>query len=378
MDRITSAYDYEEILGDDSVHYIRIDGVAVPKDKAVVCYDYSNYFDHVAHEGDVYWCDRWDRYVTFCPDECYFLPHRQRYTDYINEDEYVYDYDEDGWVERPRVLQSYDTNVMNSCTSFVRMPDEKTERRGKLGKNTPFLGVELEVYDDDGCADSGAERVLDYMSDYVICVEDGSLTDCGGFEIVTVPATLRHHKEKLWNNWDPDNLSSYHHDECGIHISISHNAFTPLHLGRFMVFINRNKLFSEMIAQREGCSYAQYKTQHLTDGLKGHQYKYNAVNVCGSRVEVRIFAGNTRKERIFKNLEFVHAVWAYTRQCGNSDLEPRKFLRWLDRQRGKDYENLCKFIVERTCYGHQLMRANQRLRKQRQYETYKREKLLCA
>jgi len=60
---------------------------------------------------------------------------------------------------------------------------------------------------------------------------------------------------------------------------------------------------------------------------------------------VRIFRGNLGKTQFLKNLEFVHAVWAYTRIAGMNEIGYKDFLFWLFKNNEKTYSNLCKWLA---------------------------------
>lgn len=216
----------------------------------------------------------------------------------------------------------------------------------------PFLGVELEVERKEGsedkvyCIERIHDKVYDLLGrDFVILKHDGSLRGHRPFEIVTVPATLAYHQTQ-WEDFLSDQtfrpqLTSYASGRCGMHIHINRHSFTGLHLAKFMRFINAkvNSKFINTIAQRYNNDFAKY---HDTT-IAAHKHNYvasysnptrttrmSAVN-CNNKatIEVRIFRGNLSKTGFFKNLEFVHALWYYTKYASIAELEYKAFIRWL-------------------------------------------------
>jgi hypothetical protein len=232
----------------------------------------------------------------------------------------------------------------------------------------PYMGVELEVErkvdekDYIQCPETITESVLDALGrDFVILKADGSLRDYRPFEIVTVPATLQAHKDN-WAKFMNDNklkgyLSSYSNGHCGMHVHISRAAFTGLHLAKFMRFINlpTNGGFITQLAQRKS-GYAKFTnydnndklaiTHHANAMYGGLNSHYDAVNTANrDTIEVRIFRGNLAKSHFFKNLEFVHALWAYTKDCSMKQLTYTDFIFWLFKDNCKLYTNLHQWLI---------------------------------
>lgn len=262
--------------------------------------------------------------------------------------------------------QVYSSDVLNyqSKTQFFLTPrsvqGENTKTLGKGAKYTPqpWLGVELEVERALECAENITE--LSYAAlgrDFVMFKTDGSLGGVKPFEIVTVPATLNYHKAR-WENFLSNtelktNLQSYKSGKCGMHVHISRDSFNGLHLAKFMRFINMgdNYRFIADVAQRKENHYCQYTrytnipqaSKALWRGARG------AINTnLPNTVEVRIFRGNLSKHAFYKNLEFVHAAWAYTKDASMRELGYKDFLFWLHNPKNmhdKLYANLQKWAI---------------------------------
>jgi hypothetical protein len=203
--------------------------------------------------------------------------------------------------------------------------------------------------------------------DYVILKRDGSLRGDRPFEIVTVPATLGYHKQR-WKALLEDvelkkHLSSFTNERCGMHVHINRMSFTGLHLAKFMKFINctENLGFVTSIAQRKNNKYAVF-IKSLTstggfakyfrgayspaDGMQAE--KYAAVNTKPTdTIEVRIFRGNLAKIGFLKNLEFVHAVWMFTKDAPLTSLTFKEFMFWLFNPKNNttDYKELKMWLL---------------------------------
>lgn len=227
--------------------------------------------------------------------------------------------------------------------------------RPKLyGLGTYWLGFELEVeyhdYDSDSenCNEM-AGKIRQMLDGRVYCKHDGSLDY--GFEIVSHPHTLEnYHTEFPWaflKRLRSNGFQSWDNDNCGFHVHLSLSAFnartqgeTDMHKIRFTKFIYDNQNQVERIAGRKSNEFALFedKGNVVNKILHGHQNagRYEVVNVANSKtIEIRIFKGTLRKERLLSNIEFVQAVLEFTR---NMKITPKaKPLAW---------SRFVKFVVD--------------------------------
>lgn len=248
---------------------------------------------------------------------------------------------------------------------------------GKIYEEVPFIGVELEIErNESGCKETITEDVYDTLGrDFVIIKHDGSLQGYNPFEIVSTPATLSYQKH-AWTKFMNDTatksqLMSYTTGRCGMHVHISKGAFTGLHLAKFMQFINKtdNRNFITRLAGRDSNTYnvfTDYANQRNIDGTPkianpklaglshasklihgGYNKHYDAVSTSSKHntVEVRIFRGNLATSHFFKNMEFVHSLWAYTKQCSMMQLDYKDFILWLFKENSKLYNNLQAWLM---------------------------------
>lgn len=207
-----------------------------------------------------------------------------------------------------------------------------------FGKAKYHLGFELEVETRSQSPSrySGAETAQDELGAHAYIKEDGSLND--GFEIVTHPHTLNEYQSNFgWHTLDKlrrQGYRSWNTETCGLHVHISRTAFgitnedgvhytrvilaRQAHELRFMKLIYDNQRQVERIAGRNSTHYASFQDKgNLVRKVKyGSQNngRYSAVNTDNNdTLEVRVFRGSLRKERVLSALEFVHACAEYTR-----------------------------------------------------------------
>lgn len=207
-----------------------------------------------------------------------------------------------------------------------------------FGKGQYHLGFELEVESRDNSRYEGAEIAQSDLGSHAYMKDDGSLSN--GFEIVTHPHTLEAYQTDF--NWEfipklkRNGFRSWNTETCGLHVHVSRTAFgegvspwgradrdqiilrKQAHELRFMKLIYDNQRQVERIAGRSNNHYATFQDKgKLVSKLKfGTQSngRYSAINTENdTTLEVRVFKGSLRKERVLSALEFVAASVEYTR-----------------------------------------------------------------
>ena len=350
--------DVTEIDGDyycDSCH----------DDKFSQCYhcnEWVNSGDTQEHNYRTYCKSCFNDYFTYC-DEC------QEYDNY-DDVSYLENYEIDvcgecrqnnfTWCQihdryerdEDRCSDDDDDEDSSSIHDHSYKPKPQFHGTGPL-----FLGFELEV---ENCGDSNSSEVAKSLSDVlpVYCKHDSSLNN--GFEIVSHPLTFEFIKEL---NLTPifklahDGFKSYDTTTCGMHVHLSAKAFTTLHLYKFMKFMFENPTFVYKISQRK--SQANLKQWASLDAegksiaydvktkSNGKRNRYSAVNLNNhSTVEIRIFKGSLKKTSFRKNIEFCHALYAYTKDISIQAVSVQGFIEFVNQGR-KVYKNLFEFITNK-------------------------------
>lgn len=248
--------------------------------------------------------------------------------------------------DEDEILHDYSTRV-DAIHPTSSAPEWLKDRDGAL-----VFGVECEM-ESKGDRQSALVDCLggrDGNGRYIL-KSDGSL-NCG-VELVTMPYTLQEHRDLFKWQEVMSGVEKFGHagdtDTCGIHVHINRTAITPLTLGKMLVFVNSPETtrLIGIIAQRSNNSYCQRIKKKVSDALQEPDSRYQAVNVTRRTVEIRIFKGNIRPERILKNIEFCHALCMYLPDCALSHLESQGyFVDWLRKNR-KQYPELTKFLIEK-------------------------------
>jgi hypothetical protein len=225
------------------------------------------------------------------------------------------------------------------------------------------FGIELEVEAKRGDLSEGSELMVDEWGEFVYLKEDGSLNF--GFEIVTHPASLKYYQDAV--NWNTitklrdSGFRSWDTSTCGLHVHIDRRAFKDrTHIMAMSMLINNNQGLTEHIAGRNS-SYGQIGESTKQDNIrtiKGNRWgtagqggeRYLAINLQNTHtIELRMFKGSLKVERILSAIEFSHAVVTYSRDIRSGHdaktmLRPEEFTSWI-RKQGK-YNNLVQFLPD--------------------------------
>jgi len=318
-------------------------------------YTFSNnlFTDVTLIEGDDY-CDT-------CSTQFWEENDNSYYYQCPSCEHYTHDNDTIWWNDERYCRTCYDNNVFscNDCGE-MRWGDDDHDCEGDgdddsalihsysyrpspffFGEGKYHFGFELEVEARGNGRYDGAMLVQNTLGGHAYMKEDGSLDD--GFEIVTHPHTLeKYHTDFNWGVLDKlkrDGYRSWNTSTCGIHVHVSRTAFgngdpwdyrvpnsqrsqmilqRQSHELRFMKLIYDNQRQVERISGRSSDRYASFndKGQLLRKIKNGYQSngRFSAINTENDdTIEIRVFKGSLRKERVLSAIEFVHASVEYTR-----------------------------------------------------------------
>lgn len=241
-----------------------------------------------------------------------------------------------------------------------------------FGTGTYHMGFELEVENRRSSSRlEGAQLAQDTLDNHAYMKSDASLED--GFEIVTHPHTLAYYQQDF--EWEVlsklrrNGFRSWDTTTCGLHVHVSRTAFGGMvdystsaseilrmqaHQLRFMKLIYDNERQVSRIAGRSSSSYASFsdKGRLIPKVKQGYSERghFSAVNVENyATLEIRVFKGSLRKERILSALEFVSASVEYTRNLkvtgNNTALSWLRFTAYVS-QEATTYPNLALIMSE--------------------------------
>lgn len=215
-----------------------------------------------------------------------------------------------------------------------------------------YLGIELEVNIPSGLGrsqESVALEIEPYLDHLAIFTTDASIPY--GFEIKSTPCSLEYH-QKGWDKFfkyieSNNNILQIRGQNCGIHVHVSRNLLSPLHIGRIATFINdggNRKLISK-IAERESKYAKLYDQVKPTSYLNKTSDHHDAISTYKEKtIEFRIFASVIEKIHLLKDIEFSHAVVKFTNleNCSNFT-DPKSFERFVGINK-RTYPHLYAFL----------------------------------
>lgn len=274
------------------------------------------------------WEGDFDRFIT-----------NEEYEEYHEDDEDDGDYGDDN--EGDDSLKNYDYNPARNMT-------KDTFRTATLEKLSPearekeiFMGVELEVLPiDRDQYRTARDTIYKVIKSFAVLKYDGSISDALGFEIATVPGTLKFHRE-AWQPFfevAPKHVRSWNaRTSCGIHVHLDREALGPLVAGRLIAFIHakENRDFIYDIAGRSTHFAMLMPDTKITTlvSKRGYHHRdhYDAAGPSDRRktVEIRIFRGNITKNGLMRCVEFCHALASFCRQTSNRKLQAADFFDWF-------------------------------------------------
>lgn len=280
--------------------------------------------------------------------------------------------DEDGDEESEGYWTNNRVQPTDSLMHYDANPFDffKWDKRNK--QNALVFGVELEM--EPSRSTETQQRALitalgGSTGKNFILKSDGSLNN--GVELVTMPFTLAQHLDGSGVPWVKTleavktlARSGAGTTSCGIHIHINKKALSALTIGKMLVFLNDPGLapLITIIAQRASSSYCTRSVKKLTDGTRSSESRYDIMNVSVRHptCEIRMFRGNVTPERVFKNIEFCHALIQYCRQSSMRTLTDwGNFSTWLIAHRGQ-YQNLVRFLIDQKAVGFRQLARDSR------------------
>lgn len=227
-------------------------------------------------------------------------------------------------------------------------------------KDGVYFGVELEVeptkaeQNKDETYRTALSNIAEVMKDKAILKSDASLGP-GGFEIVTVPATLQEHR-KLWEAFflarkgGKFTFLSWETDRCGMHVHVTRPPPVVVNEMVTLVSSDHNSRYVTRLAGRDSTRFARRTAKGLNDPLPDQPTHHHAVNILPRyTVEVRIFRGTLDPLHFFANLEFVHALRYFCETVREeASLTWEALLSWAAENARKDtYPHLLYFSAKK-------------------------------
>ena len=269
----------------------------------------------------------------------------------LRDSDDVYYWESDGEYHITPEEEEEETGLIESY-SYKPRPNYFLTNNESFNDSPLFMGIELEIENEKQITSNGElSNILE--SSHLYFKTDGSLDN--GFEIVSHPLSfswIQENKDKFTKMLESiknNGFRSYDSTTCGMHIHLSKKNFGAWHLYRFLKFFQENKEFIVSISQRKIDSLKRWANleDETNDSLiykakkKEGYSRYVAVNLCNSQtIELRIFRGTLNENSFFKNIEFAHSVYLFSRDYSDMTISAyKKFL-----SDNSQYSHLSKFI----------------------------------
>lgn len=197
-----------------------------------------------------------------------------------------------------------------------------------------YFGIELEV---DG--NGNFEIVEKLESDCLYFKHDGSLDR--GFEMVTHPLSWSwiQENERTISYWlttlKEAGWRSYDAGTCGMHVHLTAEAFSTLHLYKFLKLFYEYPDFTFAVSRRARSSLYRWASLDRDKSKlvrcardkkaddRAWESRYTAVNLeHRGTVEVRVFRGTLEPRSFIANLSFLKSAFDYTRDTSLRVISP--------------------------------------------------------
>ena len=230
-----------------------------------------------------------------------------------------------------------------------------------------FFGVEVEMEcENDESAASRLGDILRAEDEFWYAKHDSSIGsyNSDGVEIVSHPFTWEWFQEsyerrfkRFFESLESVGFYSHATERCGIHVHVNKRSISRPQLFNLQLFFHKHRDFIRLISQRR--TQAQlitwadiYSTGFSTRAKqKSGGARYSAINLNPRHtVEFRIFNGNTRADRIRKNLEFVQSLLEFSSVLPLRARDLYDLRNYLDYVRAENYPCLADFLHEHNFF----------------------------
>jgi hypothetical protein len=183
-------------------------------------------------------------------------------------------------------------------------------------------------------------------------------------EIVTMPATLEGFRNMFpfaaTDMLRENGARAWAYTSCGMHVHVSRSAFTASHMWKFIKWQTENWEKCAHFAGRESQQWASWNNQNMdvcknktSKAVKERGYnewnnRYSALNLTQRQtIELRYFRPNLNKDGILRVIEFIQAIYDYTKQMSYRDVFGKhyEFSLFVEFMEGKEqYKHALDYI----------------------------------
>ena len=240
-----------------------------------------------------------------------------------------------------------------------------------------FFGFELETEQDKSSIDKAtmAHLIKEIIGkDYIYCMRDGSLYN--GIEVASFPFSWDWYKKVGKDKWTElllflsskgykgDKSGNNNTNPVGFHVHTTKAAWSNLQVYKLIQFTYNpsNRDFMNIIAGRPPMTYCRISDEDWDRSVKLAKDKmnvsknhYNMINLNkkedtskgGKTIEFRMFKGSLEPLIFHKNLEFIKAIFEFTKDYTKKEMFTDNFIRFVVKNK-KEYPCLLEYLISKT------------------------------
>ena len=243
--------------------------------------------------------------------------------------------------------------------------------------STLFFGFELETEQDKSIIDrvTMSHLVKEIIGkEYVYCMRDGSLYN--GIEVASFPFSWDWYKKVGKDKWTElllflsskgykgDKPGNNNSNPVGFHVHTTKAAWSNLQVYKLIQFVYNpvNRDFMNIIAGRPPMTYCRISDEDWDKSVKLAKDKmnvskthYNMINLNkkedttdgGKTIEFRMFKGSLEPLIFHKNLEFIKAIFEFTKDHTKKEMFKDNFIKFVVKNK-KEYPCLLEYLISKT------------------------------
>ena len=274
-------------------------------------------------------------------------------------------------MEEDLGLQNYDFKPMRRVFNY------STNEKNIDIESSLFLGFELETEAANSpiSRETMAHLVKEIAGkDCVYCMKDGSLSN--GIEIASFPFTWDWYKKvgkDKWTElllylkdkgWRGDIRGEGHSNPVGFHVHTTKAAWSNLQVYKLIQFVYNpaNRDLMDIIAGRKPMQYCRISQEDFDrsvmlakDKKNVSKNHYNMINLNkksdstqgGKTIEFRMFKGSVEPLIVHKNLEFIKAIFEFTKDHPKKDMFKDKFVKFIVKNK-REYSCLFEYLNSKS------------------------------
>lgn len=243
-----------------------------------------------------------------------------------------------------RCYKSFKNYDFNKHGFLNTKPDIRYGEEVSVRKNSPLIGLEIEIEHTRECAEELGDILNAYLKDMHYVCHDGSLQNYG-YEIVTAPRTFSETRSKFIDMYKMlselrrQGFTSHDNERCGLHFHVSRDYLSNIQWEKLACFVVRthSKLFRKL-SRRKDFQYCEFRKTNYDRGSR-----YVAINCENSNtIEFRFFRGTIYHDSFFASCEIIMSLVEFFK---TSTAKRKTFQSYMNFMHKKKYKYAFNYIM---------------------------------